>query len=173
MWASVVCHALRRQRPWLLLCLTLQVTIKEPEKVETVSGLGLKTHYVTYTDSPPPAQDPPPTAKGPLPPPPPPAQDQPHAQPPPGPVPRPLGPPWGRWLDRDTNPCLNSQHIGEGMQRPLELCNYDGLEALPPIGKEYEQGYKRVNDRLPKGRQRLHRAAEHRRGIDGRAHNNA
>ncbi|KAJ9509659.1 hypothetical protein QJQ45_011328 [Haematococcus lacustris] len=49
------------------------------------------------------------------------------------------------------------------MQRPLELCNYEGLEALPPIGKEYEQGYKRVNDRLPKGRQRLHRAAEHRR----------
>ncbi|KAL6758155.1 hypothetical protein V8C86DRAFT_3025658 [Haematococcus lacustris] len=27
----------------------IQVTIKEPEKVETVSGLGLKTHYVTYT----------------------------------------------------------------------------------------------------------------------------
>ncbi|KAJ9505545.1 hypothetical protein QJQ45_011853 [Haematococcus lacustris] len=49
MWASVVSHTLRRQRPWLLLCLTLQVTIKEPEKVETVSGLGLKTHYVTYT----------------------------------------------------------------------------------------------------------------------------
>ncbi|KAJ9510656.1 hypothetical protein QJQ45_027533 [Haematococcus lacustris] len=49
MWASVECHTLRRQRTWLLLCLTLQVTIKEPEKVETVSGLGLKTHYVTYT----------------------------------------------------------------------------------------------------------------------------
>ncbi|KAJ9525401.1 hypothetical protein QJQ45_003193 [Haematococcus lacustris] len=41
------------------------------------------------------------------------------------------------------------------------------------IGKEYQQGYKRVNDRLPKGRQWLHRAAEYRRGIDGRARNNA
>ncbi|KAJ9508775.1 hypothetical protein QJQ45_028089 [Haematococcus lacustris] len=39
--------------------------------------------------------------------------------------------------------------------------------------KEYQQSYKRVNDRLSKGRQRLHRAAEYRRGIDGRARNNA
>ncbi|GFH28870.1 hypothetical protein HaLaN_27432, partial [Haematococcus lacustris] len=46
-------------------------------------------------------------------------------------------------------------------------------EAPPPIGKEYQQGYKRVNYRLPKGRQRMHRAAEYRRGIDGRARNNA
>ncbi|KAJ9517952.1 hypothetical protein QJQ45_004267 [Haematococcus lacustris] len=81
-------------------------------------------------------------------------------------------PSWGRWLDRDTNPCLNFQRIGESMQRPLELCSYEGLKALPPIGKEYQQGYKRVNDRLPKARQRLHRAAEYRRGIDGRARNN-
>ncbi|GFH32756.1 hypothetical protein HaLaN_32029, partial [Haematococcus lacustris] len=36
------------------------------------------------------------------------------------------------------------------MQRPLELCSYEGLMALHPIGKEYQQGYKRVNDRLPK-----------------------
>ncbi|KAJ9534280.1 hypothetical protein QJQ45_007056 [Haematococcus lacustris] len=36
------------------------------------------------------------------------------------------------------------------MQRPLELCSWKDLEALPPIGKEYQQGYKRVNDRLPK-----------------------
>ncbi|KAJ9527814.1 hypothetical protein QJQ45_000364 [Haematococcus lacustris] len=50
---------------------------------------------------------------------------------------------------------------------------YEGLKALPSIGKEYQQGYKRVNDRLPKARQRLHRAAEYRRGIDGRARNNA
>ncbi|KAJ9531652.1 hypothetical protein QJQ45_021809, partial [Haematococcus lacustris] len=28
-----------------------------------------------------------------------------------------------RWLDRDTNACLNFQRIGESMQRPLELCN--------------------------------------------------
>ncbi|KAJ9528039.1 hypothetical protein QJQ45_005692 [Haematococcus lacustris] len=130
------------------------------------------------------------------PPPPAPAKDQPPLAAP-GPVPRPQGPPWGRWLDRDTNPCLNFQRTGESMQRPLELCmpaarvpsrpaqcyiwfkrsdvaflrlhvtsSYKGLEALPPIGKEYQQSYKRVNDRLPKGRQRLHWAAEYRRGID-------
>ncbi|KAJ9526107.1 hypothetical protein QJQ45_009533 [Haematococcus lacustris] len=86
---------------------------------------------------------------------------------------RPQAPPWGRWLDRDTNPCLNFQRIGESMQRPLELCSWKDREALPPIGKEYQQRYKRVNDRLPKVRQRLHRAAEYRRGIDGRARNNA
>ncbi|KAJ9533194.1 hypothetical protein QJQ45_018301 [Haematococcus lacustris] len=77
------------------------------------------------------------------------------------------------WLDRDTNPCLNFQRIGESKQRPLELCRWDDLEALPPIGKEYHQRFKLVNDRLPKARQRLHRAAEYRRGIDGRARNNA
>ncbi|KAJ9510029.1 hypothetical protein QJQ45_011636 [Haematococcus lacustris] len=99
--------------------------------------------------------------------------DQPPAQPPPGPVQRPQAPPWGRWLDRDTNPCLNFQRIGESKQRPLELCRWEGLEALPPIGKEYQQRYKLVNDRLPKVRQQLHRAAEYRRGIDGRARNNA
>ncbi|KAJ9519272.1 hypothetical protein QJQ45_017914 [Haematococcus lacustris] len=49
---------------------------------------------------------------------------------------------------------------------------------VPPAGQvnprlEYQQGYKRVNDRLPKVKQRLHRAAEYRRGIDGRARNNA
>ncbi|KAJ9510711.1 hypothetical protein QJQ45_027653 [Haematococcus lacustris] len=78
-----------------------------------------------------------------------------------------------QWLDRDTNRCLNFQRIGESMQRPLELCSYEDLMALPPIGKAYQQGYKRVNDRLPMGRQRLHRAAEYRWGIDGRAGNNA
>ncbi|KAJ9517279.1 hypothetical protein QJQ45_009181 [Haematococcus lacustris] len=77
------------------------------------------------------------------------------------------------WLDRDTNPCLNFQRIGESKQRPIELCSWTDLEALPPIGKEYHQRYKLVNDRLPKARQRLHRAAEYRRGIDGRARNNA
>ncbi|KAJ9532579.1 hypothetical protein QJQ45_010664 [Haematococcus lacustris] len=77
------------------------------------------------------------------------------------------------WLDRDTNPCLNFQRIGESMQRPLELCSWTDLRALPPVGKEYQQRYKLVNDRLPKVRQRLHRAAEYRRGIDGRARNNA
>ncbi|KAJ9525778.1 hypothetical protein QJQ45_003397 [Haematococcus lacustris] len=78
-----------------------------------------------------------------------------------------------QWLDRDTNGCLNLQRIGESMKRPLELCSWKDLEALPAIGKEYQQGYKWVNDRLPKGRQRLHRAAEYGRGIDGRARNNA
>ncbi|KAJ9505286.1 hypothetical protein QJQ45_027870 [Haematococcus lacustris] len=79
----------------------------------------------------------------------------------------------GRWLDRNTNGWLDFQRIGESMQHPLELSSYEGLEALPPIGKEYQQRFKLVNDRLPKVRQQLHRDAEYRRGIDGRAHNNA
>ncbi|KAJ9505631.1 hypothetical protein QJQ45_009032 [Haematococcus lacustris] len=142
----------------------------------------------------PPAQDPPPTpAQAPppppaQPPPPPPAQNPPpppaQAPPPPpaqapplpaapGPAPPPQAPPGGRWLDRDTNGCLNLQRIGESRQRPIELCSWTDLEALPPVGKEYQQRYKRVNDRLPKARQWLHRAAEYRRGIDGRARKNA
>ncbi|KAJ9505264.1 hypothetical protein QJQ45_011630 [Haematococcus lacustris] len=48
------------------------------------------------------------------------------------------------WLDRDTNACLKFQRIGESMQRPLELCSWKDREALPPVGKEYQQGYKRV-----------------------------
>ncbi|KAJ9526451.1 hypothetical protein QJQ45_009924 [Haematococcus lacustris] len=87
------------------------------------------------------------------------------------PIPRPQAPPWGRLLDRDTNGCLNLQRIGKCVQRPLELCRCEGLEAVPPVGDEYQQGYKLVDDRLPKGRQRLHRAAEYRRRIDGRARN--
>ncbi|KAJ9520773.1 hypothetical protein QJQ45_007632 [Haematococcus lacustris] len=140
---------------------------------------GLKwCHKVPPNPPPPPpppaplAQDPPAPAQEP-PPPPPPAQDQPPAQPPPGPVPPPQAAPWGRWLDRDTNPCLNFQRIGESKQRPLELCSWTDLRALPPVGKEYQQRYKLVNDRLPKVKHRLHRAAEYRRGIDGRARNNA
>ncbi|KAJ9515689.1 hypothetical protein QJQ45_002670 [Haematococcus lacustris] len=70
-------------------------------------------------------------------------------------------------------PPAPAQRIGESTQRPLELCSWKDREALPSVGKEYQQGYKRVNDRLPKVRQRLHRAAEYRRGIDGRARNNA
>ncbi|KAJ9512364.1 hypothetical protein QJQ45_012852 [Haematococcus lacustris] len=112
-------------------------------------------------EPPPPAQDHPPPAQ---------AQPLPAA---PGPAPPPQAPSGGRWLDRDTNGCLNFQRIGESMQRPLELCSWKDREALPPMGKEYQQGYKRVNDRLPKVRQRLHRAAEYRRGIDGRARNDA
>ncbi|KAJ9509585.1 hypothetical protein QJQ45_011212 [Haematococcus lacustris] len=70
-------------------------------------------------------------------------------------------------VDAAPRPC-----IGEIMQRPLELCSWNDRESLPPVGKEYQQGYQRVNDRLPKGRQRLHRAAEYWRGIDGQARNN-
>ncbi|KAJ9526370.1 hypothetical protein QJQ45_009846 [Haematococcus lacustris] len=99
-------------------------------------------------EPPAPAQDPPPPPPAQEPPPPPPAQAQPPAQPPPGPAPRPQAPPWGRWLDRDTNPCLNFQRIGESMQRPLELCSWKDLKALPPVGKEYQQRNNLVNDRL-------------------------
>ncbi|GFH15355.1 uncharacterized protein HaLaN_11565, partial [Haematococcus lacustris] len=55
-----------------------------------------------------------------------------------------------RWLDRDTNPCLNFQRNGESKQRPVELCSWTDLKALPHVGKEYQQRYKLVNDRLPK-----------------------
>ncbi|KAJ9509540.1 hypothetical protein QJQ45_001971 [Haematococcus lacustris] len=147
--------------------------VEQPSRPSTNARphrLVIVDEFRTSRDPPAPAQDPPPpTAQAQ----PPPAQDQPPSQPPPGPVPRPQAPPWGRWLDRDTIPCLNFQRIGESMQRPMELCSYEGLMALPPIGKEYQQGYKLVDDRLPKVRQRLHRAAEYRRGIDGRARNNA
>ncbi|KAJ9505478.1 hypothetical protein QJQ45_009489 [Haematococcus lacustris] len=115
-----------------------------PRRVETdgISAPLAQESPAQAPPAPPPAQEPPP-----------PAQDQPPAQAPPGPVPQPQAPPWGRWLDRDTNSYLNIQCIGERMQRPLELCSYEGLEALPPVGKEYHQGYKRVNDRLPKVKQ--------------------
>ncbi|KAJ9529686.1 hypothetical protein QJQ45_014473, partial [Haematococcus lacustris] len=63
-------------------------------------------------------------------------------------APPPQAPPAGRWLDRDTNGCLNLQRIGESRQRPIELCRWDDLEALSLIGKEYQQGYKLVNDRV-------------------------
>ncbi|KAJ9517605.1 hypothetical protein QJQ45_025050 [Haematococcus lacustris] len=101
-------------------------------------------------DPPTPAQDPPPTpAQAPppppaQPPPPPPAQAPPLPAAP-GPAPPPQAPPGGRWLDRDTNGCLNLQRIGESMQRPIELCQWTDLEALPPIGKEYQQRYKRTH----------------------------
>ncbi|KAJ9526981.1 hypothetical protein QJQ45_025308 [Haematococcus lacustris] len=138
-----------------------------------VRGLML-CHEVPPSPPPPPQDPPPPPAPYP---PPTPAQAPPaQAQPPPaapGPVQRPQAPPWGRWLDRDTNGCLYLQRIGKSVQRPLELCSYEGLEALPPVGDQYQQRYKLVNDRLPKVRQRLHRAAEYRRGIDDRARNNA
>ncbi|KAJ9510699.1 hypothetical protein QJQ45_027671 [Haematococcus lacustris] len=80
---------------------------------------------------------------------------------------------WSLLLDFEDGWDTTMRRIGASMQRPLELCQWEDLEALPPIGNEYQQGYKRVNDRLPKDRQRLHRAAEYRQGMDGRAHNNS
>ncbi|KAJ9520623.1 hypothetical protein QJQ45_007497 [Haematococcus lacustris] len=155
---------------------------------------GLLWCHEVPPNPPPPTQAPlprPPLPRTPLaqdPPAPAPAQDhlplphQPGSHPPPlaqaqappaapGPVPPPQAPPWGRWLNRDTNSCLNFPRIGESMQRPLKLCSWTNRDrrSLP---KEYQQRYKLVNDWLPKGRQRLHRAAEYRRGINGRAHNN-
>ncbi|KAJ9518700.1 hypothetical protein QJQ45_018718, partial [Haematococcus lacustris] len=44
----------------------------------------------------------------------------------------------------------DSLRIGESMQRALELCSWKDREALPTVGTEYQQRYKRVNDRLPK-----------------------
>ncbi|KAJ9512648.1 hypothetical protein QJQ45_018844 [Haematococcus lacustris] len=69
------------------------------------------------------------------------------------------------------SPHLAQSHnpVGQVAGSGRELCGWTDREALPPIGKEYQQRYKLVNDRLPKGRQRLHWAAEYRRGIDGRA----
>ncbi|KAJ9519542.1 hypothetical protein QJQ45_000619 [Haematococcus lacustris] len=63
-------------------------------------------------------------------------QDQPPAQPPPGPVQRPQVPPWGRWLDRDTNRCLNLQRIGEMMMwlTPLKPSAVRLLGRPPPQG---------------------------------------
>ncbi|KAJ9505755.1 hypothetical protein QJQ45_028243 [Haematococcus lacustris] len=52
---------------------------------------------------------------------------------PPGPVQRPQAPPGARWLDRDTDGCMNLQCIGESLQRPIELCQWDNLEALPTV----------------------------------------
>ncbi|KAJ9512677.1 hypothetical protein QJQ45_018836 [Haematococcus lacustris] len=38
--------------------------------------------------------------------------------------------------------------MGESVQRPLELCRWEDLEALPSTGNEYQQLYKLVDDRL-------------------------
>ncbi|KAJ9527670.1 hypothetical protein QJQ45_025949, partial [Haematococcus lacustris] len=48
---------------------------------------------------------------------------------------------------------------------PLGICRGKYRPAQPAPGK----GLKLINDRLPKARQRLHRAAEYRRGNNGRA----
>ncbi|KAJ9505315.1 hypothetical protein QJQ45_030003 [Haematococcus lacustris] len=67
--------------------------------------------------------------------------------------PRPEGwiPPAGQVNQRLVRPVgpavVPSAHWGE---HALELCSWKDREALPPVGKEYQQGYKRVNDRLPK-----------------------
>ncbi|KAJ9517717.1 hypothetical protein QJQ45_004008 [Haematococcus lacustris] len=60
----------------------------------------------------------------------------------------------GRWLDRDCNAALNMQRIGESRWRPLELCYWPDLGALPAKGKEYPGlGYKRLRDEPPKAQQ--------------------
>ncbi|KAJ9511536.1 hypothetical protein QJQ45_029934, partial [Haematococcus lacustris] len=90
----------------------------------------IKGGYVP-PNSPPPAQGPPPLPQPRTPMPmSPPTQDQPRPTAP-GPVPPPQPPPWGRWLDRDTNSCLNFQCVGESMQRSMELCSWKDREALP------------------------------------------
>ncbi|KAJ9517290.1 hypothetical protein QJQ45_009195 [Haematococcus lacustris] len=72
-----------------------------------------------------------------------------------------------RWLDWVKNPCVNFQRMGrEGVQRPLEMCSWKGLEGAAPLGKEHQQGFELVNDPLPKARQRLNQAGEHRRRND-------
>ncbi|KAJ9526460.1 hypothetical protein QJQ45_009934 [Haematococcus lacustris] len=43
----------------------------------------------------------------------------------------------GRWVDRDCNPALNMQRIGESRWRPLELCWWPEQGKLPAKGKEY------------------------------------
>ncbi|KAJ9514369.1 hypothetical protein QJQ45_012282 [Haematococcus lacustris] len=67
-------------------------------------------------------------------------------------------PPAGQVNQRLVRPACSLRHAK--YVRGLQWCH------------EYQQGFELVNDRLPKGRQRLHRAAEFRRGIDGRARNN-
>ncbi|KAJ9517255.1 hypothetical protein QJQ45_009132 [Haematococcus lacustris] len=120
----------------------LHLPPNQPRPADWVPPAGQVNPRLPSPPPPPPAQNPPP----------PPAQAPPLPAAP-GPAPPPQAPPGGRWLDRDTNGCLNLQRIGESMQRPIELCQWTDLEALPPVGKEYQQRYKRVNDRLPKGRQ--------------------
>ncbi|KAJ9518052.1 hypothetical protein QJQ45_004294 [Haematococcus lacustris] len=132
-----VAEALRRLPPDVLAARNarLRRAIDLDMKHDHLHGemLAKQTPGESYLQDPPPqgppAQEPPP-----------PAQDQtlPAA---PGPVPRPQAPPWGRWLDRDTNSCLNFQHIGKSMQRPLELCQWDDLEypiGEDPIGEDLE-----------------------------------
>ncbi|KAJ9508581.1 hypothetical protein QJQ45_012114 [Haematococcus lacustris] len=71
-----------------------------------------------------------------------------------------IGGPCGQKITVPSNRLCGSGFRGNG-QCTSGCCNERGF----PV--------KRVNDRLPKARQRLHRAAEYRRGIDGRARNHA
>ncbi|KAJ9508504.1 hypothetical protein QJQ45_012040 [Haematococcus lacustris] len=65
------------------------------------------------------------------------------------PVPQPC-----RWLDRECNAAMNMQRIGESRWRPLELCWWPDLPALPAKGKEYPGlGYKRLREKPPKAQQ--------------------
>ncbi|KAJ9506412.1 hypothetical protein QJQ45_004912 [Haematococcus lacustris] len=140
---------------------------------------GLKwCHEVPPNPPPPPpaqallAQEPAPPAQTPLAPPP--AQDPHPHQPRPSPWPRPHLAQYhdprplhgaGGWTETPTLASTSSA-MGRACSAPWSC-------AAMRASKEYQPGYKRVNDRLPKARQRLHRAAEYRRGIDGQARNNA
>ncbi|KAJ9524494.1 hypothetical protein QJQ45_019553 [Haematococcus lacustris] len=67
----------------------------------------------------------------------------------------------GRWLNRDCNAALNMQRIGESRWRPLELCWWPDLPALPAKGKEYPGlGYKRLRDKPPKAQEQQQQPAE-------------
>ncbi|KAJ9521536.1 hypothetical protein QJQ45_008812 [Haematococcus lacustris] len=83
------------------------------------------------------------------------------------PKPKPKGKP-------DTEGWVGPVSPGSALKDSLKEQAKSRIQVLPegPY-QEYQQGYKRVNDGRPKGRQRLHRAAEYRRGIYGRASDNA
>ncbi|KAJ9510110.1 hypothetical protein QJQ45_015581 [Haematococcus lacustris] len=65
-----------------------------------------------------------------------------------------------RWLDRDTNGCLNFQRIGVSMHRPLELCSWTDHESLGPIGKEYQQDYKLLEEEMAEVAMKRHGRAK-------------
>ncbi|KAJ9507326.1 hypothetical protein QJQ45_006296 [Haematococcus lacustris] len=67
----------------------------------------------------------------------------------------------GRWLNRDCNAALNMQRIGESRWRPLELCWWPKLIALPAKGKEYPGlGSKWLQDKPPKAQEQQQQLAE-------------
>ncbi|KAJ9532062.1 hypothetical protein QJQ45_003782 [Haematococcus lacustris] len=80
---------------------------------------------------------------------------------------------WDPLWEEYLKPRWRRQQLGRASNALWNCATGRAWRPCPPFGKEYHQRYQLVNDRLPKVRQRLHRAAEYRRGIDGRARNNA